>query len=64
MGTRADNIIKDAEQDAGKTLDLNWEGLGHYLCDDDTCRHPECECWEWFANAVANQLDNQPEETK
>lgn len=60
--TRAEGIIADAEKDYGKTLDVDWDGMGDYLCDDDHCRHSECECWEMFADAVASQLAKQDDE--
>jgi len=57
---RRDGIIDDAQFDIGTELDSNWApDSDEGLCNDDTCRHDECDCWGNFEMAVRDQLRKQ-----
>lgn len=55
-------IIHDAEQDYGLRLDTEFDAGVNGLCDGDTCRHSECDCWDNFKLAVEAQLQKQKED--
>lgn len=57
--SRRDLIIQDAEADFGLELDSDFEPGVNGLCNGDTCRHAECECWYSFQLAVEEQLERQ-----
>lgn len=57
--SRRDLIIQDAEADFGLELDSDFEPGVNGLCDGDTCRHGECDCWGNFQLAVEGQLEEQ-----
>lgn len=57
--SRRDWIIEEAEQGVGLELDGNFEPGVNGLCDGDTCRHAECDCWGSFQAAVEEQLEKQ-----
>lgn len=54
---RIDNIVHDLETTYEVELDNNFEF--NELCDGDTCRHSECECWDRQAEAIELQLIRQ-----
>lgn len=62
MSTRRDNIILELEDEFSIDLDSNFEAGVNGLCDGDTCRHDECECWDTFRKAVERQLIQQEKE--
>ena len=46
MSNRIDGIIQDVEHEYG--VDLSVDDWPDVLCDGDTCRHSECDCWDWL----------------
>lgn len=52
---RAVEIVKELEIDYGRELD----GFPNVLCDGDTCRHSECECWDSFKYEVERILKEE-----
>ncbi len=59
--TRRDEIIKDCETLHKIECDVNFDP--EELCDGDTCRNAECDCWHYFKVAVESHLE-EPLEKK
>ena len=57
--SKRDWIIEEAEAEFGEILDENFEPGVNGLCNGDTCRHAECECWYSFQLAVEEHLAKQ-----
>ncbi len=55
--SKRDNIIDDLEKEYGVELDPNFDPS--ILCDGETCRSDECDCWDDFRKAVEVQLRQQ-----
>lgn len=53
--SRRDAIIDEIEKEYGFECDVNFDSDA--LCDGDTCRSAECDCWDEFRNDVDNHLD-------
>ena len=49
-----DEIIKELEQQYGIECDANFDP--NILCDGDTCRNTECECWNHLKSEVEKHL--------
>lgn len=49
--SKAFGIIADQERTFEVDLDGIFEGDG-ILCDGETCRHSECDCWDSFEAAA------------
>lgn len=52
-----EQIIKNLELETGKTLDSNFQS--QVLCDGETCRHEECQCWNELEKEVREVLTNE-----
>jgi len=52
--SRAETIINGLEKDFGIECDPDFETD---LCDGDTCRHAECDCWDEFQRNVEAHLE-------
>ncbi len=52
--SRAETIINGLEKDYGIECERDFETE---LCDGDTCRHAECECWDFMTSAVEAHLE-------
>jgi hypothetical protein len=57
--SRQFDIIKDLEIEYDKQLDVNFDPGVDGLCDGETCRHSECECWNNFRQSVIRELSNE-----
>jgi len=56
---RRDNIITELEQEYGVECDPDGAEFADILCDGDTCRHSECDCWKRFSRTVEIYLIEQ-----
>jgi len=55
--TRCEQIIQNIESEfPGITLDGKYD---FSLCNGDTCRHSECDCWDGLEVDVREQLEKQ-----
>lgn len=52
---KRDTIINELEKEFGIECDVNEEF--DVLCDGDTCRHDECQCWADLALDVRMHLE-------
>jgi len=52
--SRAETIISGLEKDYGIECDSDFETD---LCDGDTCRHAECDCWDELQRNVEAHLE-------
>ncbi len=51
---RKHDILNDLEREYGTRVDSNFDpGI---LCDGDSCRSPECECWGQYETEVRAHL--------
>jgi hypothetical protein len=50
------DIIEEEERVEGTILPVDWDPGTEGLCDGDTCRHSECECWDRFRLAVRRAI--------
>jgi hypothetical protein len=61
MSDRAYRIIDELANEYGHRLDLSlWPE--DVLCDGETCRHSECECWDSFHLKAERLIKEQMEQ--
>ena len=56
---RKETIINELEKEFGIECDSNEDF--DVLCDGDTCRHAECDCWDDLRNQVISHLEEKAE---
>lgn len=56
---RGENIINELEAEFGVEIDDDFDL--DILCDYDTCRHAECDCWDDLRNQVTSHLEEKAE---
>lgn len=59
---RKETIINELEKTFGVECDSNEEF--DVLCDGDTCRHSECDCWADLRTVVQHHLEDQLQKQK
>lgn len=54
------DIINDLEKELGIESDEDFD----LLCDGDTCRHDECQCWDDLKSEVRSHLEDKLEKKR
>lgn len=60
---RSHDIINDVEKDFD--VEIHPNDIPDILCDGETCRHSECDCWDSYRLAleeIAGKLAETPSE--
>ena len=50
MTDRVERMIQEVEAEYG--IEIHTNDLPDVLCDGDTCRHSECDCWGWYRDEL------------
>lgn len=53
------DIVNDEESEYGDIYEVEESAIEDILCDGEGCRHDECDCWDTFRKACAENLKKQ-----
>jgi hypothetical protein len=56
------DVISDLEKELG--IEADWNEDFDTLCDGDTCRHSECQCWDDLESDVRRHLEEKLEKKR